>query len=184
MPNSLTMNMALTVQGFKGESIADDKVWILKTHFPEWAPPHLKISATKSVVVVRNPLDVAVSMFQMGVTQTHTKSCNNEINKEFEEDWEWMVKNRSEAWNFFYEYWLDLAKNKNVPVYFVRFEDLLTNPAYECKLALEFLLGVESFEGTYMEQRIEQCLSGEGSGVVYKPRSGKFNANLKYYNEE
>jgi hypothetical protein len=47
-------------------------------------------------------------------------------------------------------------------------------------------LGVESIEGLYIEKRIDDILSGEKAGIVYKPRSGKINlnSNEKYYSPE
>jgi hypothetical protein len=49
----------------------------------------------------------------------------------------------------------------------------------------EFLLGIESVEGLYIGKRIDDVMNKNAkAGVLYKPRSGKMNSNLKYYNEE
>ena len=56
-----SINFALTVQGFKGENHHDNKVWILKTHFPYVYPFASVMSASRAFVLVRNPLDIIVS---------------------------------------------------------------------------------------------------------------------------
>ena len=49
----------------------------------------------------------------------------------------------------------------------------------------EFLLGVDTTDGLYIGKRIDDVLAAnQVAGQLYKPRSGKANANLKYYNPE
>jgi hypothetical protein len=49
---------------------------------------------------------------------------------------------------------------------------------------LEFMLGTESISGKYIEQRIDKLLKSGACSVLYKPRSGQVNSNLKYFSEE
>ena len=63
-----TINMALIVEGFKGDGRFDDSVWCVKMHYPYVFPYITPFSATRSVIVVRNPLDVIVSWFQICTT--------------------------------------------------------------------------------------------------------------------
>lgn len=86
-------------------------------------------------------------------------------------------------WRDFHIYWF--SKNPGIPVYFVRFEDLLDKP-YECLLGVfAFLLGVSSPQklvGTEIDKRIRKA-AGEPRPEVYKPRCGKINANIGKFNE-
>jgi len=61
----------------------------------------------------------------------------------------------AQTWKRYHQYWVDLAKNKSLPIYFLRFEDIMKDKKkYLCE-AYSFLLGVEDISGTYLEKRIE-----------------------------
>lgn len=50
---------------------------------------------------------------------------------------------------------------------------------------MKFILGMDSLEGTVIEQRIEEVVSmDKKSTQVYKPRSGGSNKNLGNYTPE
>jgi hypothetical protein len=72
-----SINFALTVMGFKAENHFENDVWILKTHFPYILPYAKVMSASRAVLLVRNPLDIIVSQFMMSCTLTHSKSVSN-----------------------------------------------------------------------------------------------------------
>ena len=63
--------------GLEGESLTDEQVWIVKTHFPERAGAY-EFHANKVIVVVRNPLDCIASLFNMVGTGTHSESISKE----------------------------------------------------------------------------------------------------------
>ena len=125
-----------------------------------------------------------VSLFQMNVTLSHNKSIGNDFIKEFKSEWEWAMKKYVEVWNKFYEYWVSMAQLKKLPCLFVRYEDLALDSESSMKEVMQFMLGVKSIEGTYIEKRISTNLKEMSSGQVYAPRSGKVNGNLKYFNKE
>jgi len=50
-------------QGFHGESIYNDRCFMLKTHFPYVYPFTQPVGISKAIVLVRSPLDVIVSLF-------------------------------------------------------------------------------------------------------------------------
>ena len=78
-----------------------------------------------------------------------------------------------------------MAEKTDKPVYFFRFEDVMTNPRKELKNLMKFILGMESTEGTVLEQRIEDVLAmGKEANQTYKPRSGGSNKNLMNYTDE
>ena len=60
----------LVDKGMKGEGKLDDRVWIVKSHFPE-RTGYAKFLANKCILLVRNPMDAIISLFNMLVTGTH-----------------------------------------------------------------------------------------------------------------
>ncbi len=157
----------------------------MKTHFPYEFPFTTPFAGTKSLFILRNPLDTIVSYYQFVTTLTHNKSCSNDFTVEFESDWKWFVKDQALIWNQYVKFWLDAGRNKELPVYFIRYEDLVAKQNETLHKTLEFLLGVESISGTYIEKRINDYLTAEKeSSHVYKPRSGKINANQKHFSPE
>ena len=71
-----------------------------------------------------------------------------------------------------------MAENTDKPVYFFRFEDILTNPEAELRNLFKFILGVESIDGTVVEQRIKDVMAmGAKKNQTYKPRQGGTNKN-------
>lgn len=73
----LALNL-LQMGGFYGEGIADDSVWIVKSHYPERVG-YLPIDASVVVMIVRNPFDAISSYFQMGMTNSHNKTLTEEV---------------------------------------------------------------------------------------------------------
>ncbi|MFS8160580.1 MAG: sulfotransferase domain-containing protein [Candidatus Roizmanbacteria bacterium] len=117
------------------------------------------MSAGRAVLLVRNPLDIIVSQFMMAVTLTHSRSVSNDFPVEFAAEWQWLVKAQAVLWNQFFQYWIELAKSKKIPVHIIRFEDLLTKKREIITGTFEFLLGVEKTEGLYIGKRIDDVLA-------------------------
>jgi hypothetical protein len=69
-----------------------------------------------------------------------------------------------------------------VPVHVIRFEDLLHDQQNQINGVFEFVLGIESVNGLYIGKRIDDVLKKGQAGVLYKPRAGQMNSNMKYYN--
>jgi len=126
---------------------------------------------------------VITSLVQLAATLTHTKTCLNDFQAEFPEEWDWHVKVQFGVWQKFCKYWMDLGKNKDIPVHFFRYEDLSTKPREILKEVFEFAYGVESIEGTYLMKRIEDCVTDSTSGQLYKPRKGAIGDNAKLFTE-
>mmetsp|Transcript_404 Transcript_404/g.252 ORF Transcript_404/g.252 Transcript_404/m.252 type:complete len:178 (+) Transcript_404:403-936(+) len=117
----------------------------------------------------------------MSLTLTHTKTCANDFLKEFPKEWEYQLKFTIKLYEQFVNTWVNMAKEKQLPVMFIRFEDLIKDKSTTVKDIFKFIYGVESIEGTYLERRIDEVLAAEVS--LYNPRSGKVQANLHYYTE-
>jgi hypothetical protein len=63
LPSFLSLDFILMAQGLKGEGIIDSRVWLIKTHFPYIYPSTFPVKGSTSIVLVRNPLDMIVSLF-------------------------------------------------------------------------------------------------------------------------
>jgi hypothetical protein len=183
-PNVFTVNFALAIAGLKGESYTDNKVQFIKSHFPYIYPMTTPVSGSKSVVCVRNPLDVMTSLFLFTATLTHNATPLNKFHTEFAEQWDWVVKEQFKFWTQFCHYWVEHSKKKSFPFHFFRYEDLSATPEPVIKEILEFTMAQDSIDGTYLEKRIKDTLANKDSGVAYKPRAGKINGNLEYFSEE
>jgi hypothetical protein len=97
-PNNFTLNLALLAQGLKGEQIIDNRVWLVKTHFPYVYPYTPTVSGSKAVVLVRNPLDMITSLFQFAMTLTHNRNIANDWIVEFADEWDWSIKQYTNLW--------------------------------------------------------------------------------------
>ena len=104
-----------------GEGELGEKVWIVKTHYPERIG-RTQFKAQKCLVIVRNPLDSMYSLFNMVETSTHNKNIEKEVLERALNSsiWEDFVKQEMTTWKDFHEYWL----SENVPIqtYFVTYE--------------------------------------------------------------
>eukprot|EP00349_Pseudokeronopsis_sp_Brazil_P006233 CAMPEP_0202964252 /NCGR_PEP_ID=MMETSP1396-20130829/8338_1 /ASSEMBLY_ACC=CAM_ASM_000872 /TAXON_ID= /ORGANISM="Pseudokeronopsis sp., Strain Brazil" /LENGTH=142 /DNA_ID=CAMNT_0049686221 /DNA_START=868 /DNA_END=1293 /DNA_ORIENTATION=+ len=74
-------------------------------------------------------------------------------------------------WGQTYKFWIEKAKEKKFPIYFWKYEDLLKDNKAELEKQFAFLLGAESIEGTYMQERIRRLLESESKGKTYERRS-------------
>lgn len=59
----LTGCFSTLLQGFTGENQVDQKVFLIKTHYPYIYPFCKPISACRSLVLIRNPFDTMVSIW-------------------------------------------------------------------------------------------------------------------------
>ena len=62
----------------------------------------------------------------------------------------------AEAWHSYHTYWLKIAEEGNIPVYFFRYEDLLADKKSEMEKIMSFICGIENVEGTVLEARVEE----------------------------
>jgi hypothetical protein len=57
--------MQILYSGLFGEGHMDDKVWLLKTHYPWMREKDYQIEVPKVIVCVRNPFDAIASSFNI-----------------------------------------------------------------------------------------------------------------------
>jgi hypothetical protein len=54
---------------------------------------------------------------------------------------------------------IDEAKEKKVPLLFIRYEDLVTSPGETLTDIFKFILGVDSLEGSVIQKRIDDAVN-------------------------
>lgn len=117
-----------------------DNYWIIASDYPLRDMKNYKeVSITSAILLVRNPIDVIIS-----------KVLNSD-------DIEDSIKNINaiiQQWKEFYKYWI----NSPIPVYIVRYEDLLVNP-YEILLEMSiYALGAKSLLNSKLEYNIKKAV--------------------------
>ena len=116
------------------------------------------------VISSRYELDTDVSFFYTVFTQTHGLAFNNELTRDpIKPHWLDFQKNICEGYNAWFKYWINVAENTDIPVYFFRFEDAVKNPGKELKNIFRFVLGLDSLEGTIIEHRIDEVMKWSAS---------------------
>ena len=185
---SIHTSTSLQIMGLKGETIADDRVWITKTHHPYKFMDTVSYSSNKTIFCVRNPLDVLPSYCSMFNTLNHATKPPFDLSKDYPETWNWFVKKQCGYMKRFFATLIrQFQKEKVNPIYIVRYEDLVQSPRETLKGLFEFLLEDEDLEGSNAVRRIEQVLSkGKSATVTYslKSTTGKFNYNRGMYSDE
>ena len=83
------------------------------------------------------------------------------------EEWKQMIRQEITLWRDFHRYWIETKD-----VYFLRFEDLTSDPVTTLTGIFKYLLGVSTLEGSEIEQRIRQLASDANKPQLYKPRAG------------
>jgi hypothetical protein len=175
----LKLNLELMERGLDGEGLVDDRVWVIKTHFPE-RYMSARYGAHRAIMAVRSPMDCITSLFHMIGSGTHDCSIAEEDFAKNLEDWQAWVTQESVLWYEYHKFWLD---QKDVPIHIIRYEDLKDRKEDVMIDLMKFMLMVPNIEGTYIEAIIKKSMEvGEGK-QVYKPRAGKVGANMKFFTE-
>ena len=79
------------------------------------------------------------------------------------------------------------SKFREVPILFIRFEDLVLDPEPQLYNMMSFLLGKRDLSGTNAERRIKEVLAmGSGATQVYslKESTKRLNANVHRYTDD
>lgn len=185
--NTLHVNVALQMQGMKGEDVVDDTCWVIKSHSP-WVMPEAPIfHANKAIVIVRNPLDTNLSWLHLVAMNNHAVKSPFDYEKLYPNYFEWWVKDCITHINSWMKQMMDDAKFRNVPLLFIRFEDLVMNPEPELYNLMRFMLGKRDLTGTNAERRIKEVLSmGQKATQTYslKDSTKRNNANVHRYSSE
>lgn len=67
----------LMEMGLQGEGLADRRIWVCKTHFPERSG-RARVPIDRALLLIRSPLDAILSLFHMMASGTHDCSITDE----------------------------------------------------------------------------------------------------------
>ncbi|CAI2363576.1 unnamed protein product [Moneuplotes crassus] len=175
------LNSDLVEMGMSGEGRTNHSIWVAKSHYPERYGAS-KFMANKCILLVRNPLDAIISLFNMIATGTHNCSMSEEDFTSFNDYFDMFVSQEIAVWRDFHSYWID--PEPDIPTYVVRYEDLLQKPEETLTELFSFLLNQNDLSGTLIEHLIKKHTSRGVKKQVYKPRVGKVNANKSKYTKD
>lgn len=187
---SLGSGTYLQINGLKGQNIADDRCWIVKSHHPSVQPGTLTFKSEKVLCIVRNPLDVIVSFATLCNTMSHSAELEFEFHTAYPEWWNWWVHYMTDQIDqYFSILYKDCIEDGINPIHTIRFEDLLDDTTAELTSMMKFCLEMEDLTGTNMERRI-QAIKEMGSKATntYKlkehSKNKEFNKKRHMFNDE
>ena len=112
---------------------------ICKTHWPERVGCHV-YQSNRVVLLIRNPYDTVDSYWHMNLTNTHTQKVRPGITHHHKAFYVSLVKDEiCSVWLPFIQYYYTTCKTQNIPLLFVRYEDLIMNQKHELHRILQFV---------------------------------------------
>ena len=160
-----------------GEQNVDDTVWIIKSHKPMRIAT-INYFTNKIVVCVRNPFDTIMSTVHYYNTFSQSAQLENDVEVDEPEYFaRWLNYILIELVRFQNELLAEL-REKNLPMYFLKFEELRDNPRPLLLEVFSFLFGVTDVRGTGVEKRIDEVIAmGHDATKLYKTKKSdkKFN---------
>lgn len=113
--------------------------------------------AHKIVCCVRNPFDVIVSKMHFNC-QTQGGQVEQNFAKDLPEVWDKFIREMAQSIQLYHDI-LIKEQMQEVPIHFMRYEDLLNDPQKTIENLFSFLLGVESVNGMNIQKRITECVN-------------------------
>jgi hypothetical protein len=95
----------LKMYGLAGEGEVSQRVWVVKSHYPEkygWR----ELRAQRAILLVRNPFNTIRSYFNMLLTGTHTQSILPSEFDRFADVWDRHVREEIGWWVEYQRWWL------------------------------------------------------------------------------
>ena len=163
---NLEFNVEMQLADFKGEELIDSSVWISKSHHPLDMGSVVN-KANKVICCVRNPFDTIVSFMQFLPTLQQGGVINEKFS-DFPEVWDKFLR---EVTDIIADYHANMTDElaKEIPCYFLRYEDLRSKPQETLEALYCFILDVPSVEGLNIQRRIKQVVDlGHSASVTYK----------------
>lgn len=177
----------------------DQSVWLVKSHWPE-RRGRSPFTAHAAVLLVRSPLDVIDSYWNLVLTASHNHSVEEREYERLSGEWQRTVKQEIDMWAAYHRYWLKAATA--IPVLYIRYEDLLQPESRKETLQLvaaflcERACTADGASGSgsrgmlvAMLERVERAAAQiEASGTqragVYAPRRGAAGASIGHFSRE
>jgi len=158
------------MQGLKGEYIADDRAWIIKAHHPGNIPMNIPFTSNKVICCVRSPFDVMQSYACFANTMNHSIKPELDFEKDYPEWWDWFVRHITDNMRMYFDTLIkDTVEDKQNPIYFVRYEDMVVDMKPPTTGALEYLLDLPDLNGTNAERLLDKLIAkGKGATQTYK----------------
>ena len=106
------------------------------------------------------------------------------MEKDYPKFFDWYISEVGDEYRRFYDYHLDLAKQRRIPILFLRFEDMLMDPEPQLRNIMRFLLGIDDLNGTNAERRVKEVINlGHQATQTYKLKQStlRFNSQGKRY---
>jgi hypothetical protein len=173
--------------------------FLCKTHWPE-RRGCCPIVASAVIVLVRNPYDAIDSYWNMNATCTHTETVVDGVYQKYRHFFNRLVQNEMKVWLDYLSYWERQRQERGVNVLFIRYEDVLRDPAGQVTQMLQFALHRRNRDddqfmplSEFWQHRIRHAISGKSAGSfgVYRPRTANgtnnslsFGKSLKRYSRE
>jgi hypothetical protein len=124
--------------------------WIIKSDYPlREDSEYLEACVSSAILLVRNPIDVIMS-----------KLLKDSV---YLEEALGRVDEYIQTWKAFYKYWF----NAPIPVFIVRYEDLISSPYDMLQDLCKFLLGIKCIENSKLDYSINICLKENPSKTLY-----------------
>ena len=148
----------LNTQGFIGEHIVDDRIWLAQTDHPLRLGPASAFhdfTCNKLLVIVRNPIDVLLAKMHHQISATLTRSVkidSRSASKYFEEH----VPVAVHEAQIFYKKVFKILKERTVPIFFVKYEELKSEPQHVLEGIFNFLLDTKDLSSSVVHQRIQE----------------------------
>lgn len=171
-----------------GESIIDNRIWISKAHHPAAVMYVAPFISNKVICCVRNPLDIFPSWASFLNTGNHSVKAEFDFEKSYPDWWNWFVRHYAKFIRWYFDTLINDTEVKKLnPIYFVRYEDVVKDMEKEMTGMMEFLLDLDTLEGTNAQRRIrEQQAKGKAASQPYqtKATTGIPNVHKHRYTEE
>lgn len=110
---------------------------IVKTHWPErvgWYP----YTCHRIILLVRNPWDAIDSYWHLNATNTHTEKVADSVYEDHYKLWVRLIRNEFIVWNDFLSFWDKQSRTHEIPILWIRYEDLIKDQHLELERILEF----------------------------------------------
>ena len=161
-----------------GEGCYNKQCWIIKSHHPEFPLPKA-FNADKALVIIRNPIDTFISKFNLKAGGTQDKSIHPDEHERLRPLFEDMSEMHFTFWPMFYKYYQSL----DIPVYFMRYEDILADPYTTFYGVMQFLLNEKDLKGRVID-KILQISTKSKAPEKYLPKRESFESKIKRFNSD
>ncbi len=172
------LNSTLLELGLAGEGLADERVWVVKTHYPERLQK-ITYGAERAILLVRSPLDCIPSFFNMLCSGSHNLSIADDDFQKFSKEWADFIEEEITVWRDFIQFWID----SGIPTHIIRYEDILTRPSQTLHNLMQFVFNQTDIDQTVLSHFIQIIVAQQKVPEVYKPRKGKIDDNRAKYSK-